>query len=400
MAAATPLPSLAKPSLTGAPSLTPSQPASAPDAPPPGVQSEASPGGWAEHGDIPADNDWLELRDCRVGREVLPLVLLHPRYGIAIRGGTPEAPVLLRQRLDKARFGSIFAGVLPVVRWETGALNAAFAKAPRLTLAGGDSWISTARRALESEAAPGPPVRLGILARRRRRNRRLILAFVLAVVVIGGTGLGLALLPAMPEGRMAIVLPAPPRAVPPPEGPAVTSGSVPVAIPALPAPAVPATPGSIARLPAADQLPDAPQATVVEAVPPPVTLVPAPMPVPPAAAMVEAVPPPAAPDSPLRIPSPPALAPSPMTEAAPPVTPEPVTPEPVTPEPVTPPAARPRLATPRPAPAVPEPQEARLIPSSPQPAAAARCRHIAQRMQIGDSVSDGDIRFLQRGCPD
>jgi hypothetical protein len=58
------------------------------------------------------------------------------------------------------------------------------------------------------------------------------------------------------------------------------------------------------------------------------------------------------------------------------------------------------VAPPRPEPVV---QEARNLPapiSAQSIAGAQRCRLITQRIQIGETVADADIRFLQRGCPE
>ena len=44
------------------------------------------------------------------------------------------------------------------------------------SLPGGDAWVSMARLALETEASPALPARVGIRARHRRQRHRLLLA--------------------------------------------------------------------------------------------------------------------------------------------------------------------------------------------------------------------------------
>ncbi|MFC7689253.1 hypothetical protein ACFQY5_06030 [Paeniroseomonas aquatica] len=99
---------------------------------------------------------WLEVRDCRVAGHVLPLVLLHPRFGIAVCGGPVEAAALVRQRLERARFPAIYPGTLPVLRLPgaDSAVERAFAAGPPLALPGGDAWVAMARQALETEVSP------------------------------------------------------------------------------------------------------------------------------------------------------------------------------------------------------------------------------------------------------
>ncbi|MBL6076765.1 hypothetical protein JMJ56_02025 [Belnapia sp. T18] len=135
---------------------------------------------------------WLALPRCRVGGQLLPLVLLHPRYGIAIQGGPPDAVALLHQRLERARFPAIFPGSLPVVRTapdqppETG-----FDPNVPLDLPGGDAWLTCARRALERDAPQGEMVPIPARRRRHRRARRLAIAAGLAALLIGGVTLSI-----------------------------------------------------------------------------------------------------------------------------------------------------------------------------------------------------------------
>ena len=117
---------------------------------------------------------WISLPECTLsggpGPEVaIPLVLLHPEVGVALLGvppaAAPVAEAALRERLESARFSSIFSGHLPVVSLAMlpgeplnlrRRLAAAFATVPPLELGGGDGWVNVVRRALLVR----PPIRL------------------------------------------------------------------------------------------------------------------------------------------------------------------------------------------------------------------------------------------------
>jgi hypothetical protein len=133
------------------------------------------------------ETGWLALPRCRVGGQVLPLVLLHPRYGIAVQGGPPDATALLRQRLERARFSAIFPGHLPIARLDPGRPpEAGFDPRQPLALPGGDAWLTCARRALEHDAPQGEVVPIPARRRRHRRGRRLAVAAALLALLIGG----------------------------------------------------------------------------------------------------------------------------------------------------------------------------------------------------------------------
>ncbi len=289
--------------------------------------------------------DWLALRGCRLSGHRIPLVLLHPWIGVAIVGGPPDGPALFRQRLDRARFFSIFSGELPIVRLgsEDEPPEPAFAGLPPLSLPGEDAWILAARRALEMEAPQGQPALPGIRSRRRRRRRRLIMLAGAAAVIAGAIGIGVAILPGVPAPLpIASHVPSPP-------GPPPAVDARPLAAPVVPGPvAVAPPPARVAPPPATSGV-----------VAPPLPPVPRP---PPAVAGL--------PPAPTTMPGPPAPPAKAVASAA----------------------------------AEPPPRAARLaqgIPARGSEAgpASARCRQIIQRMQIGDLVPDADIRFLRRGCP-
>ena len=144
---------------------------------------------------------WLPLQDCRLGSHALPLVLLHPRRGVVIVGGPADAPKLLHQRLERARFPTIFPGHLPVVRLASADVppDLAFDGMPPLSLPGGDAWMSAAERALRTDAPQGQPLPLGTRGRRRRHRRRATLLAAAVAILLGGVGIGLAILPAVPK---------------------------------------------------------------------------------------------------------------------------------------------------------------------------------------------------------
>lgn len=124
--------------------------------------------------EITLPEGWIGLSDCllqnaEVPAIAVPLVLLHPEFGVALLGvpaaQSAAAETALRMRLDAARFVAIFPGHLPVVTLSIlpgdplnlqRRLAAAFAALPPLDLAGGDGWISVVQRALMTRA----PIRL------------------------------------------------------------------------------------------------------------------------------------------------------------------------------------------------------------------------------------------------
>ena len=109
---------------------------------------------------------WIGLEHCNlspVQGQVLevPHVLLHPEIGVALIDIAPGEAVgaepAFRARLESARFAAIFPGELPIVHLqlqpeELSSLDTllpnAFATLPRLSLPGGDGWVSVVRRAL------------------------------------------------------------------------------------------------------------------------------------------------------------------------------------------------------------------------------------------------------------
>ncbi|MBL6458094.1 SH3 domain-containing protein [Belnapia sp. T6] len=127
---------------------------------------------------------WLSLEGCSLQSRpidaapgpaiAVPLVLMHPEFGLAILGLEPvqaeAAEAALRERLEAARFGAIFPGHLPVVSLNLmpgdpfnlqRRLATAFAAQPPLELAGGDGWVTVVRRLLLTH----PPVRSSAMLR-------------------------------------------------------------------------------------------------------------------------------------------------------------------------------------------------------------------------------------------
>jgi hypothetical protein len=115
---------------------------------------------------VPLPPGWLCLQDCNLSGQlnqpvVIPFVLMHPDVGMALidiaPASNPEAEVILRRRLEAARFDSIFPGFLPILHLRLdradlpsteAILRDAFASLPPLSVPGGDGWISVVRRAL------------------------------------------------------------------------------------------------------------------------------------------------------------------------------------------------------------------------------------------------------------
>ncbi len=120
----------------------------------------------AEAVTAPLPSGWICLRDCNLSGNLsrpvtIPFVLLHPEVGVALLdiGTTPatDPEAVLRQRLEAARFESIFPGYLPIVHLRLRPaeieaidtiLSEAFAALPALSVPGGDAWVSVLRRAL------------------------------------------------------------------------------------------------------------------------------------------------------------------------------------------------------------------------------------------------------------
>jgi len=115
----------------------------------------------------PLPSGWICLQDCNLSGKLnrpvqIPFVLLHPEVGVALldvgaTGTATDAEAVLRQRLEAARFESIFPGYLPIVHLRIPAtdinsidtiLADAFAGLPALSVPGGDAWVSVVRRAL------------------------------------------------------------------------------------------------------------------------------------------------------------------------------------------------------------------------------------------------------------
>ncbi|HYI81661.1 MAG TPA: SH3 domain-containing protein [Acetobacteraceae bacterium] len=115
---------------------------------------------------LPLPPGWLCLQDCNLSGQlnqpvVVPFVLIHPDVGVALidiaPASNPEADSILRQRLETARFGSIFPGFLPILHLRLdradlpsteSILRDAFASRPPISVPGGDGWVSVVRRAL------------------------------------------------------------------------------------------------------------------------------------------------------------------------------------------------------------------------------------------------------------
>lgn len=179
---------------------------------------------------------WVLLRNCQLGTaNAVPVrfALIHPECGVAlldlVRAPMPDTVVRLRQRLDAARFGSIFPGHLPIVcqtlpasqlHHAAALIDYAFALEPPLLLPGNGAWTGTVQRALDpapaAAALPPPEIELGrrrTLPSQRQGYRRGLLTFwVLLLGAIGAGGLVLATLG-----------PPPPVATAPPGGGALTA---------------------------------------------------------------------------------------------------------------------------------------------------------------------------------
>jgi hypothetical protein len=109
---------------------------------------------------------WLCGRNCEVGGPPskpvrVELVLMHPNLGVALldtegRAQVPEDRVgALRERLEQARFGTIFGGHLPILQGSVAPgdlpslpdmLAKAFRELPPLTVGGGAAWVETLAR--------------------------------------------------------------------------------------------------------------------------------------------------------------------------------------------------------------------------------------------------------------
>jgi hypothetical protein len=140
---------------------------------------------------VPLPPGWLCLQDCNLSGQlnqpvVIPFVLMHPDVGMALidiaPASNPEAEVILRRRLEAARFDSIFPGFLPILHLRLdradlpsteAILRDAFASLPPLSVPGGDGWISVVRRALlprdPARAATHPGLSAGHAQRSPRR---------------------------------------------------------------------------------------------------------------------------------------------------------------------------------------------------------------------------------------
>ncbi|MDN3568514.1 hypothetical protein QWZ14_29405, partial [Paeniroseomonas aquatica] len=207
---------------------------------------------------------WIGLSDCMLQNAdaptiVVPLVMLHPEFGVALLG-VPEsqsaaAETALRMRLDAARFVAIFPGHLPVVTLSIlpgdplnfqRRLAAAFAALPPLDLAGGDGWISVVQRALMSRAPirlARPGVEAANLPPRTARSRRPAAAWrgwvwpmagLTTAAVLVGLLLGLNHQPAAeaPVLAGAEAPPEPTTCQPAPPPPVLAAPATPVPVPA------------------------------------------------------------------------------------------------------------------------------------------------------------------------
>ncbi len=123
-------------------------------------------GGGGQSMMIPLPPGWVCLQDCNLSGQlnqpvVVPFVLMHPYVGVALIDvspiANPEAELILRRRLEAARFASIFPGFLPILHLRLdradlpsteAILRDAFAALPPLSVPGGDGWVSVVRRAL------------------------------------------------------------------------------------------------------------------------------------------------------------------------------------------------------------------------------------------------------------
>ena len=120
---------------------------------------------------VPSGQGWLVLRDCPLGGggPRVGLALLHPKIGVALVDFAPtaaDAADRLRRALDDRRFPAIFGGYPPVVRVilpeeqlpDLGpVLSAGFRAEAPFALNGGESWLPSARAALEAGPAPAAP---------------------------------------------------------------------------------------------------------------------------------------------------------------------------------------------------------------------------------------------------
>lgn len=175
---------------------------------------------------------WVLLQDCHLGdagAAPVRFALIHPEIGVALvdlaPALLPDAIVRLRQRLEAARFASIFPGHLPIVhralparqlRQAAALIDYAFALEPRLSLPGGGAWTGTVFRALDpapvvaaDPATPAPPSRTApepasqrVAASRRQHRPAGLLAFwALLAGAIGTGGLLLAISGPPPSSR-------------------------------------------------------------------------------------------------------------------------------------------------------------------------------------------------------
>lgn len=167
---------------------------------------------------------WVVLQNCHLGDSSTAPVrfaLMHPEIGVALLDLAPallpDAIVRLRQRLDDARFASIFPGHLPIIHRALAArqvrqvatlIDYAFAMEPRLSLPGGGAWTGTVRRALYSAPAmvTADPARMTSPTASRRggapiaaslRNRRSLGVLACWALLVGAIGTGGLLLSAL-----------------------------------------------------------------------------------------------------------------------------------------------------------------------------------------------------------
>ncbi|SDB35949.1 SH3 domain-containing protein [Belnapia rosea] len=237
---------------------------------------------------------WISLPDClleqrpasggAVANVLVPLVLLHPEFGVALLGVpgavAEAAAAALRQRLEAARFSAIFPGYLPVVTLAMmpgeplnlqRRLAAAFAAVPPLHLAGGDGWIALVQRLLLSRplvrvGAP-TPVREARPESGRRRPGAGLAGLPWPMLGLAGGGLVIGLLLGLnhhsPAPQTGADVPAQPAASAPPSRPEAAPPPQQATAP-RPAPAAPQLPQRVAPPPAAP-----PPAPAAEAPPAP-----------------------------------------------------------------------------------------------------------------------------------
>lgn len=321
--------------------------------------------------------DWDVLRGCPLGdggREI-DFVLLNGWRGVvlisgeAARPGEPRPDARLRRALENGRFPAIFGDWPPMLSLVVatgdapadiaGVISASFDHLAPVALPGGDAWVGVVRRAAES--APEPPVSASLLRRGPFSSR--------AAAIAGAAALGCA-------AALAFKLLAPAEQD------------------AAPAPAERAASAEGAQGPFTPSAPLEQRAAVgTEAAAAPLVFDKFSRPPPVAAPAVPPLRGAAEPEQPTLPPRP-----SPQANAIEAV---------IRPPQPAPDAATAAVAGPRrqPAASSPEPRP-RRDPARPgvetaaptSRLAASRCLSILSKTQLGEAVTDEDVRYMRRGC--